>query len=339
MKPPVCRWSAVAVVAGLAVFAGGPTAAALGWQRVSTYPGPAPYVLHVAAGDLDGDGADELVLVGRDYERQEDRLHVWGCRQPSPGSTSPCPLEPRVLGPTSKGPLGHVALAVADLLGAGRAQVLVAMDSRVELWSLHPGGSLGLVWQGEYGTSVEQLAPLRLPGIRGAVAMAAVRTRPRWEKRLEVAGWTGSGFTKLWDGVPVGPMRSLAAADLVGDGQSELVMDVGSGNDAGQAQVWRWDGQAFVRAGAQRLRDAPVFALAAAAVGGPGAAQLVLVADDRGRVSLYRWGSQGFVRVGDGETLGWSLVSAAVGDFDGDGTPEAVVVEYPNLVHMLGWRP
>lgn len=329
-------------MAGLAAWPGG-AAGARGWQRVRTEPGPAPYVLHVAAGDLDGDGTDELVLVGRDYERQEDRLYVWGCSRPPPGPDggreAPCSLGPLGAGPVSRGPLGPVAVAVADLLGAGKAQVLVAMDSRLELWSFTPGGSLEPAWRGEYGTAVEQLAVLRLPGTSGVVAVAAVRTRPRWEKRLEVAGWTGSGFETLWSGVSVGPMRALTAVDLLGDGQSELVMDVGSGNDPGQAQVWRWDGEAFVPAGAQRLRDAPVFAMAAASVAGPGAAQQVLVADDRGRVSLYGWSEEGFTRVGDVETLGWSLVSAATGDLNGDGVPEAVVVEYPNLIHLLQWRP
>ena len=327
----------LALVAALqGALAGWPSVSqARGWQRLSTLPGPAPYVLQVAVADLDGDGGDEVIALGRNYELQEDRLYVLGCRRQGPD----CQLTTLVEGPRLLGPLGNVALAAGRFTGQERAEILTASGSSLRLW-VWTGRELRRIWEGSVGAPVEQAVMVQLPGLTGAVAMALVYTQPVWHKRLAVFRWGGSSFEPLTRPVNAGPVRSMAALDLLGDGLSELVLEIGEGNGPGSFQLWRWDGSVFARAGSAQLRHAAVFALGGGPVHPPeGPREQLLVADNRGQVALYAWQDGSFTRIGEVQSLGWSLVSAVTGDLDGDGIAEAVVVEYPNLLHLLRWQP
>lgn len=331
----------VALLAGLlltwlsAALPGVPAARARGWQRIATQVGPAPAVLELGIADLDGDGRAELVLAGRDYERQQDRLYVMGW------SGSPQePLRTLATSPPFVEPMSHVTLAVGPFTRVDGPEVLVATNSRLVVWRWEDGG-LRPAWEGQYSARVQQAAAVHLPGEPAAVALAFVRTEPRWHQLLQVWHWDGQSLEPVAGPFPTGPVRAMTAADLTGNGQSELVLEVGEGNAPGEVQVWHWQQGAFVVAGSARLRDAPAFGLGAGRVPEVSPeADLLLTADDRGRVALYRWDEDaGFSRVGDVLTLGWGLVSAGLGDLDGDGRTEAVVAQYPNLLHILRWQP
>lgn len=323
------------VLAGLGlVLLVSPGTRARGWERVATQVGPAPFVLELAIEDLDGDGRGELVLAGRDYERQQDRLYVMGW------SGSPQqPLRTLASSPPFVEPMSHVALAVGPFTRIDGPEILVATNSRLVVWRWQQG-RLQPAWEGQYSARVQQVAAVHLPGEPAAVALAYVRTEPRWHQLLQIWHWNGESLEPVAGPFPIGPVRAMTAGDMIGDGQSELVLETGEGNEPGQVEIWRWQGGAFVKADSARLRDAPVFGLGAGRVREVSSeADVLLTADDRGRVALYRWDDEGFARVGSVLTLSWSLVSAALGDLDGDGRTEAIVAGYPNLLHVLRWRP
>ncbi|HEY8498395.1 MAG TPA: VCBS repeat-containing protein [Limnochordales bacterium] len=332
------RAAGLAAALALAVSAAGALPArpvlARGWERIATQLAPAPSVLELAAADLDGDGTWELALAGRDYERQQDRLYVMGW-----GGPAASPLRVLAASDPFVEPLSHVALATGPFTREDGPEILVATNSRLMVWRWE-GGRLQPAWEGQYSARVAQVAAVHLPGAPAAVAIAHVVTEPRWQHRLHVWQWDGRSLEPVAGPFDIGPVRAMASGDVLGDGQSELVLEVGQGNDPGQVEIWRWLGDSFVAAGSARLRDAPVFGLGAGPVPEvePGV-DLIVAADDRGRVATYRWDGQGFTRVGDVLTLGWGLVASAVGDLDGDGRTEAVVAEYPNLLHVLRWQP
>ena len=326
--------AALWVAAVAALVCGAPAARAEGWVKIATQPAPAPSVLEMAIEDLDGDGRAELVLVGRDYERQQDRLYVMGW---SGSSSSPL----RTLSSSSPfvEPMSHVALAVGPFTRHDGPEILVATNSRLMVWRWE-GRQLTLAWEGQYSGRVEQVAAVHLPGEPAAVAIAHVRTQPRWHHLLHIWHWNGHSLEPVAGPFSIGPVRAMASGDVLGDGQSELVLEVGQGNDPGRIEIWRWERDAFIAAGSARLRDAPVFGLGAGRVVEVSPDfDLILTADDRGRVALYRWDGRAFARVGDVLTLSWGLVASAMGDLDGDGRTEAVVAEYPNILHVLRWRP
>ncbi len=329
---------ALAAVLGVAAVAalvsGAPPALAQGWVRVATQPAPAPSVLEMAIADLDGDGRAELILVGRDYERQQDRLYVMGWS----GSSS-SPLRTLSQSPPFVEPMSHVALAVGPFTRQDGPEILVATNSRLVVWRWERD-RLSRAWEGQYSERVEQVAAVHLPGEPAAVAIAHVRTEPRWHYLLHIWHWDGRSLEPVAGPFAIGSVRAMTAGDVLGDGQSELVLEVGQGNDPGQIEIWRWERDAFIAAGSARLRDAPVFGLGAGRVVEVSPDfDLIMTADDRGRVALYRWDGRAFSRVGDVLTLSWGLVASAVGDLDGDGRTEAVVAEYPNILHVLRWRP
>lgn len=308
---------------------------ARGWERVATQPGPAPAVLSLAIEDLDGDGRDEVVLAGRDYERQQDRLYVMGWSSSGGGA-----LRTLATGPPLVEPMSHVVLAAGPFTRTDGPEVLVATNSRLVVWRWD-GSRLEAAWEGQYSSWVQQAAAVHLPGEPAAVALAFVRTQPRWHLLLQVWHWNGRTMEPVAGPFPIGSVRAMTSGDMTGNGQSELLLEVGEGDSPGEVQVWQWQGGAFVMAGSARLRDAPVFGLGAGRLREVSETQdVVLTADDRGRVAVYRWDeNKGFTRVGSVLTLSWSLVSAGLGDLDGDGRTEAVVAEYPNLLHVLRWQP
>ncbi|HEY8486143.1 MAG TPA: VCBS repeat-containing protein [Limnochordales bacterium] len=331
--PAVGSW-----LAGLQelVVAAVPTAQARGWQRLSTATGPAPYLLQLVAADLEGDGTDELVAVGRNYELREDRLYVLGCQ---PGVEG-CQLALRWRGPAWGGPLESVALTAGRFTGQQRWELFTAAGSVVRLWAW-VAGELRRLWEGRTIAPVDQAVAVELPGHQAAVAMTLLYTRPLWHVRLGVFRWDGQALHLLAPPVQAGPVRSMTALDLLGDGLSELVLEVGRGANPGLLQLWRWDGTTYAPAGSLQVEHAAIFALGRGSVGGPGSrGEQLLVADSRGRVALYAWEGGRLAPVGPASSLGrWNLVSAVTGDLDGDGTLEAVVAEYPNRLHVLRWQP
>lgn len=324
------------LVASLLLAASRTPVLARGWERLATQVGPAPVVLQVAVEDLDGDGRAEVAVAGRDYERQQDRLYImqWS------GRAGPEPLQVAAQSPPFSEPMSHVALAVGPFTEPEAREILAATNSRLVVWRWDGGRALAPAWQGDYSARVQQVAAVHLPGEPAAVALAYVRTSPRWHYVLQIWHWNGASLEPVAGPFSIGPVRAMTSGDLAGDGQSELVLEVGEGNSPGQVQVWRWREGAFQQATSAALRDAPVFGLGAGRVPEVSTERdLLLAADDRGRIVLYQWGPKGFSRVGDVATASWGLVSAALGDLNGDGRTEAVVVEYPNLIHVLRWQP
>ncbi|MBE3598700.1 MAG: VCBS repeat-containing protein [Limnochordaceae bacterium] len=330
----------------LAVLAAPVPASARGWERLGTQVAPAPAVLQLAAADLDGDGRAELVMVGRDYERQEARLYVltWpgalpqGAARNGPGESGQL-FHVAAASPPFAHPLSHVTLAVGPFTRPQGPEILVATNSHLVVWHW-TGGKLERAWEGNYSARVQDLAPVELPGEPAALALVYVETKPAWHYLLRVWHWNGNAMEPVAGPFPIGPVRAMSSGDLGGDGESEVVVETGEGNKGGRIEVWRWTGSAFVQAGSAALRDAPAFGLEAGRVPEVDPSKdLLLVADDKGRTALYEWTSKGFSRVGGVVTLGWSLGAATLGDLDGDGRTEAVVAEYPNLLHVLRWVP
>lgn len=338
------RTEAALVVLGclVAAWALGGRAVARGWERVATQRGPAPVILQVAAADLDGDGTIEVVAVGRDYERNENRVFILHLGSGAKAASQP--LQVVEAGSPRVEPMSHVAVAIGPFTEPGRPEILVATDSRLSVWRWD-GEDLTRAWSGPSSTDdaearVLDLAPLHLPGEPAALAIAYAVTRPRWRTLMRVWRWQDGALRPVTGPFPIGAARSMTSGDFRGDGTPQLAMETGEGNKAGVVTTWAWSGDGFRQTASASLRDAPVFGLEATRLPEmDGERDLLLTADDKGRVALYAWQDGTFRRVGDVLTLGWGLVSAAVGDLDADGKTEAVVVEYPNVLHVLRWRP
>ncbi|OUM92845.1 MAG: hypothetical protein BAA04_10310 [Firmicutes bacterium ZCTH02-B6] len=283
-------------------------------------------LLQAAAGDVTGAGRTELVVSGRNYETQEN--YVFLLRWQGGGF--------RVLwqSPNLWEPVSHLAIAVGDFTGMGRAQIAVLTRTKLRLFAWRDGG-MHLIHEEPGWGAPEEIGVVRHPDHPyDLIAISRQQTVEDHipQKVIELLGWRSGRFRLLWETPTIGRVRAIAGGDVNGDGRWELVVETGVGNGAGTVHVWRWGPGGYEAAGRADLRAAPVFALAAAQ---DGDRHLVVVADDRGRAGLYRFAS-GFEPVAETTRgLGWAVSSAAAGDFLANGTLQLVVLGYPSRLHVL----
>lgn len=284
-------------------------------------------LLQAVAADVTGDGRDELLLSGRNYESRE--AYVFLMRWNGSG------LETLWRSDNLWEPTSHIAMAAGDFTGQGRDELVVLTEETLRLF----------VWQDGDMVLTHQQSGLGAPAEIGAVhhphhenELIAVTRRHGVsadipEKGVELIGWFGGAFRPLWQTPTIGRVRALAAGTLQGERGADLVVEVGERMGAGNVEVWSWTGDGYERTFQSALRPAPAFGLDTTDDG-----ELLITADDRGRVSVFRWpgaADEGLTLLGESTSLGWAVASAAAGDFFGDGGRQIVVIGYPNRLHVV----
>ncbi|NLN16044.1 MAG: hypothetical protein GX182_01855 [Firmicutes bacterium] len=270
---------------------------------------PMDSLLQVCAVDLTGDGQDELLILGRNYELREVFLQVLGWN----GG------EFITLGRSENlfGAGGHYTMAVGRFQSEDLEIIILNGDRAIIHKWLED--SLVKVWEGKSPGEAGAVGTLR--GSPDLLVITDVR-----EVRLDTLvegmtsfSWTGQGWRKEGETPPIGRIRALAAEG------GEIAIEVGPATKPGKVQIWRWDGE-FRQLSSSALCNCPVFALAL----GPAS---LITADDRGRVAAYDL-DQGKPKLRQGGPhLGWALVSVTrLSLHDGDGL---VVAGYPSRLYLL----
>ncbi|MCD6554170.1 MAG: CapA family protein [Anaerolineae bacterium] len=288
------------------------------------------------AGDLDGDGVQEIIVAAQDR-----KVHV---------------LEPDgALRWQYEAQAGVYAVDVADLDGDGPPEVVIGADDD-RVYVLEADGRLR--WDYRSGGRVTRVLAVDLDGDG---------------RREVVAGsWDGNLYLLSRDGqlrwaVPVGAVAaSLAAADLDGDGRNEILVGAQTGaihavGADGQLR-WRYDTGGCLRAllATDLAGDGPVEVIAASADGtlyvldGAGtlrwqrpttapllAAEVVDMEGD-GRREVVIGGGEGRVWALDTENrlrwrhrLGSAVWALRAVDLDGDGQPEIAAGADDEAVYIL----
>ena len=283
--------------------------------------------LRIALGDLDGDGAAEIVVVHADALRVLDRGGRERARAPAPG--------------------GVQVLEVSDIDGDGRAEILAGWGLTVERRDATARVSIHRL-AGEAGGGerlVEELVATPEGSRHEIVAIRPLQGEGRRSGGLLVAHYTSTymvravrarrGIAGGWAFDEIATIRmatSWTEGDLDGDGRPELVVGRVYGDDL------EAEGEAFLLAPDGRRTPIPtrggVRDLAPVDLDRDGRLEL-LVADGwhrsyaregRGRLSWLRPGDGGRLRAeliddGGGQYTVWEIAPA---DLDGDGRLEVV---------------
>jgi len=282
-----------------------------------------------------GFGFDDLVVLGRNYETREARIHRLRWRGDG--------FELLWTSDNLFEWASPIAMAVGDFRGRGEREVAVATRSSLRLFRTE-GDGMAEVWAGPnpLGAAEEAVALAFRSGEPDRLGLTRTRRGKDVEavKEVEWLSWTPRGWRRRAGTLAVSSLRSLASVRRGFDGGPVLIVERGHGTGPGSVDVWRPGPAGLRRVTSQTLRPAAVFALGAGPVAydgsGPHGPERVAMGDNHGRVGLYRWGDDGALEpVGEPIPVGWAITAAAVADVTGDGRGEVVVLGYPARLHLV----
>jgi hypothetical protein len=282
-------------------------------QQVGSHLEP---VRSVAAGDLDGDGDLDLVSVGDD-----DKLNAW--------RNDGTPFDSAW---TSQEVGSHtdlvISVAVGDLDGDGDPDIVsVGYDSKVNAWQ-NDGSPFDSAWtQQEVGSHAGAARSVAVGDLDGDGDLDLVSGG--FDFKVTIWQNDGSPFGGTWTpqeaGSHAGAVVSLAAGDLDGDGDLDLV----SGGIDDQVNVWQNDGTPFDSAWTRQevgSHSSNVTSVAAGDLDGDGDLDLVSGGEDN-RLNAWQNDGSPFSGTWSQQQVGshaWYVYAVAAGDLDGDGDLDLV---------------
>ena len=313
-----------------------------GWPRTVDYLSPLPTSPHPAAGDLDGDGDHEIVVVAAD-----GRVHAYR----HDGSVAPG-WPQQTLGGAVNSP------AVGDLDGDGKAEVVAGIETVVQgyntynyLYAWRGDGTLLPGWpvkrEGPFGHLAYGFGPPVLADVDGDGAVDVVASgdlsidhEVLFAYRLD--GSHAAGFPKRGTAPGASGTTSPAIADLDGDGRLELawvdldmllyIWDLPSAANAPAPwPMYRHDEAltgAFYAPGFKQRQFLQLGSANYVAAEGAGGIQFTVKRGGgaRGAVSVSYATSDGMASAGQDYTAASGVVTFA----DGDATAKTITVPVAN---------
>ena len=261
---------------------------------------------NLTTGDLDGDGADEIV--GGGFPADVDVLH----RDPTTGTWS-------TASPFSAGGSSVPDVVVADLDGAGRPDV-AAVSGGADAVTVWTGGPAAPQTVGVSGSGPLAIAAADVDGDgRTDLVTADVGSS---DVSVLTKDRVGSGYTPRR--VPTGNTPvDVVARDLNGDGRTDIATaDIGGRTISILTQTVDGD---FEHSVLELPNGGAVARLAAADLDGDGTVELVAPDSSGSAVFTFRRSVDGSYAASNIGSAGESAFNVAVGDLDEDGTPEVVV--------------
>lgn len=258
----------------------GPSEEALPWsawvkseERIALREGFPDGVL---CGDLDGDGADELVLSG------EKRVSIWdrGTRG----------YEKTWERKFSSSP----AISLAATRESRHVDLIVATDDGIFVFGWTNSGYVELGWQGLSARPTDIAAGDTNGDGRAEILALFGREQPESDEptdgRIVIWEWNGEAYLKRRE--EAFPFRRLLLADVDGNGRAEILAFGQRG-----VAVYGWQGAAYVELGSNPAAGGALATLLPADVNGDGRAELVVRDDASPGLYVYSWQEGSFSKL------------------------------------------
>lgn len=289
----------------------------------------------VAAGDLNHDNRDELVLAGRYYIERQFHIEVMTLEN---GAFSPRWRSPNIYEDYS-------SLRVGFARFQGMQGALVLTRTRAYLYTYDStAGEYITAWETKHtlypsGLAVTDfemaLADFDSDGSDEIVVSRVFQKGTKFpSESLVMLDWTPEGFTVLARTPDLGNIRSLAAGDVDGDGSAEVMCEVGVETHPGDLLVFKWENAQFVREHQQRMSSSAVYGMGVYTFP-PENRKVLLGASSRGWVEAFAWQDGEMKTCWPAVRFAVPLTDVAAGDFDGDGVYEMAAIGYRNILALI----
>lgn len=283
-------------------------------------------LLQISGVDMNSDGHDEILLIGRDYVEPQAVLYVLNATNKEPELVwkSPNIME-------SKSP---VHLTTGKFKPGERPQAAVVTNHHVLLfaWDANEGYR-------QIASISHNLSPWEVTagdwnqdGLDELLVTRAEKSNAQgFIKRIEVYQIQDTDLKILSTSPNLGNIRSLTAGDLDGDHRDEIVVEIGKVNSPGSFSVIGTGEEGWkLKAGPLKLVKSAVFGMNITSFKG---VATLCTASDRGKANLFVWKNGGLEQIDD-LSFSAGLAAIAAGRF----WPEReglAVLAYPQSFRLL----
>jgi len=287
-------------------------------------------LLQVIGVNLNDNPREELLVLGKNYEREESYIYVLDLESGE---------QPRVLWQSDNlyEPCSHLVMAAGEFSDSPGVEIVVVSEKWIRLWRWQDSEMVPLMTVSNPCSVMEYSAINTGDGAMSYLLLTGVvdHTPDSYIKGFQLLRLGRKPSLLELSSPAVGNIRSLATGDLDGDGIDEIVVDVGSGTQGGRIELWKPDREhgRFRLITSEALLTSVAFGMDIARLSGIGS--VLITAGDRGEVSIFKLEKGRFAPVSKEIRAGWGLFSVTAGDFTGNGNDEIFVLGYPNRAYLL----
>ncbi len=306
------------------------TAKTRGYTRVLKQPRfLCEAIMNIHGSDLDNNQKGEIVLLGKNYIKRETYTYLIETNdqfKPIVKWQSPNLFQKR----------GFVGIALGKFTGE-KKQLLVVNESGYYIYETGKNGKLALLTKREF--AFQKTLNITSGDLDGdgrtelIIAKIGQITSKIYNGRLQIWQILKTGPELIFETKLLGNIRGVAAGDINGDSQDEVIIEEGNKMNPGNLRVFSWENQQLRES--YSLKNSIKKAVFGLKIKKIFEKEGLVTASSHGKLNFFSWNEEMLKLEKEKYSFRCGLVDVAVSDLNGDSQPEIILAGYPNSLIVL----